>query len=142
MDDAETIQRFFDRKHADRPAAAGKNGPSCRTDVRNIQDDVRGVAWCLNDARLSAWNAMSPAPAAWCGLTRGAASFALHRMRREPRDHTLCYGACDWAVYAGTGVDSLKYNAQKGCFYEFGGIGSEPLREETVTDLNEIFGIN
>ena len=99
------------------------------------------MAWCLNDVRLSAWNAMSPAPAAWCGLTRGAASLALHRMRREPRDYTLCYGACGWAVYAGTGVDSLKYNAQQGCFYEFGGIGSEPFREETVTDLNEIFGI-
>ena len=89
----------------------------------------------------------------------------------------LCYGACDWTVYAGTKnqftysfstdaadklssgeetyatrcltltladgtkVESLKYNALKGCFYEFGGIGSEPLHEKTVSTLNRIFGI-
>lgn len=41
----------------------------------------------------------------------------------------------------GITIDSWKYNALKGCFYEFGGIGTAPLDEAVVLALNAIFGI-
>lgn len=41
----------------------------------------------------------------------------------------------------GSTIDSLKYDALKGCFYEFGGIGTKPLNETDVYALNKIFGI-
>ncbi len=41
----------------------------------------------------------------------------------------------------GTTIDSWKYNALRGCFYEFGGIGTQVLPAEEVQQLNAIFGI-
>ena len=41
----------------------------------------------------------------------------------------------------GTIVDQWKYDAIKGCFYEYGGIVTEPLDEADVYALNAIFGI-
>lgn len=41
----------------------------------------------------------------------------------------------------GSRIDSWKYNALKGCFYEFGGIGTKPLEETAVQALNAILGI-
>ena len=41
----------------------------------------------------------------------------------------------------GTTIDSWKYNALRGCFYEFGGIGTKALTAEQVSILNELFGI-
>lgn len=40
-----------------------------------------------------------------------------------------------------TTIDSWKYSALKGCFYEFGGIGTAPLDEAIVLALNAIFDI-
>jgi len=42
---------------------------------------------------------------------------------------------------SGTSIDRWKYSALSGSFYEFDGIATEPLPEETVSMLNEIFGI-
>ncbi len=42
----------------------------------------------------------------------------------------------------GTTIDSWKYNALRGCFYEFGGIGTKALTAENVQALNELFGIS
>ena len=42
---------------------------------------------------------------------------------------------------SGTSIDRWKYSALSGSFYEFDGIATEPLPEETVSVLNEIFGI-
>ena len=41
----------------------------------------------------------------------------------------------------GTTIDSWKYNALSGCFFEYGGIFTEPLSDEDVYQLNDIFGI-
>lgn len=41
----------------------------------------------------------------------------------------------------GTTIDSWKYDALSGCFFEYGGIFTEPLTEEAVNQLNNIFGI-
>lgn len=41
----------------------------------------------------------------------------------------------------GTTIDSWKYNALSGCFFEYGGIFTEPLTDEVVNQLNNIFGI-
>ena len=41
----------------------------------------------------------------------------------------------------GTTIDSWKYSALSGAFYEYGGIFTQPLPEEEVYTLNEIFGI-
>lgn len=41
----------------------------------------------------------------------------------------------------GTTIDSLKYDAIRGCIYEFYGIISEPMPEGDVLRLNAIFGI-
>lgn len=41
----------------------------------------------------------------------------------------------------GTTIDAWKYDAIKGCFYENGGVCTEPLSEEDVCALNAIFGI-
>lgn len=41
----------------------------------------------------------------------------------------------------GTMIDSWKYNALSGCFFEYGGIFTEPLSDEDVYKLNDIFGI-
>ena len=42
---------------------------------------------------------------------------------------------------SGASIDRWKYSALSGSFYEYNGIGTEPLAEETVYMLNEIFGI-
>ncbi len=42
---------------------------------------------------------------------------------------------------SGTVIDSLKYDALRGAFYEWGGIGSALLNDSQVAALNEIFGI-
>lgn len=44
-------------------------------------------------------------------------------------------------LQSGTTIDSWKYQALNGQFYEFGGISTEPLDENKVYALNEIFGI-
>lgn len=41
----------------------------------------------------------------------------------------------------GTTIDSWKYNALSGCFFEYGGIFTEPLSDEDVYRLNGIFDI-
>lgn len=41
----------------------------------------------------------------------------------------------------GTVLDSWKYSALSGSFFEYGGICTEPLRESDVYALNDIFGI-
>ena len=41
----------------------------------------------------------------------------------------------------GTTIDSLKYDALRGCFFEFYGVISELLPESAVLSLNDIFGI-
>lgn len=45
------------------------------------------------------------------------------------------------ALKSGTTIDSWKYNALSGCFFEYGGIFTEPLTDEAVSKLNNIFGI-
>lgn len=42
----------------------------------------------------------------------------------------------------GTTIDSWKYNALSGSFFEYGGIFTTPLPEEAVYTLNRIFGIS
>lgn len=42
---------------------------------------------------------------------------------------------------SGTTIDSWKYDALSGCFFEYGGIFTEPLTDEAVNKLNNIFGI-
>lgn len=42
---------------------------------------------------------------------------------------------------SGTTIDSWKYNALSGCFFEYGGIFTEPLSDEAAYRLNDIFGI-
>ncbi len=41
----------------------------------------------------------------------------------------------------GTTIDSWKYDALAGCFFEYGGIFTEPLSDEDVHRLNDIFDI-
>lgn len=41
----------------------------------------------------------------------------------------------------GTTIDSWKYNALSGCFFEYGGIFTEPLSDEEVYKLNAMFDI-
>lgn len=41
----------------------------------------------------------------------------------------------------GTTIDSWKYDALAGCFFEYGGIFTEPLSDEDVYKLNDIFDI-
>ena len=41
----------------------------------------------------------------------------------------------------GTTIDSWRYDALQGCFFEFGGIFTEPLPAEAVEILNRMFGI-
>ncbi len=41
----------------------------------------------------------------------------------------------------GTTIDNWKYDALSGCFFEYGGVFTEPLAEEEVYQLNDIFGI-
>ena len=45
------------------------------------------------------------------------------------------------ALKSGTTIDSWKYDALSGCFFEYGGIFTEPLTDEAVNKLNNIFGI-
>lgn len=63
-------------------------------------------------------------------------------------DDKLTSGEETWAnryltitLRSGTTIDSWKYTALSGRFYEFGGIYTEPLDEGTVYALNGIFGI-
>ena len=42
---------------------------------------------------------------------------------------------------SGTTIDSWKYDALSGCFFEYGGIFTEPLDDEAANKLNNIFGI-
>lgn len=63
-------------------------------------------------------------------------------------DDKLTSGEETWAdryltitLRSGTTIDSWKYTALSGRFYEFGGICTEPLDEGTVYALNGIFGI-
>ena len=42
---------------------------------------------------------------------------------------------------SGTTIDSWKYTALNGRFYEYGGIVTEPLAESAVYSINSIFGI-
>lgn len=42
---------------------------------------------------------------------------------------------------SGMMIDSWKYTALSGRFYEFGGIHTEPLDEDTVYAINGILGI-
>ena len=44
-------------------------------------------------------------------------------------------------LQSGTTIDSWKYSALNGMFYEFGGIATEPLSEEATYTINGIFGI-
>ncbi len=41
----------------------------------------------------------------------------------------------------GTEIDSMRYDALGGHFYEYGGVHTIPLDEETVDAMNELFGI-
>lgn len=45
------------------------------------------------------------------------------------------------ALADGTTIDSWKYDALAGCFFEYGGIFTEPLSDEDVYKLNDIFDI-
>ena len=63
-------------------------------------------------------------------------------------DDKLTSGEETWAtryltitLRSGTTIDSWKYTALSGRFYEFGGIYTEPLDEDTVYAINGIFGI-
>lgn len=63
-------------------------------------------------------------------------------------DDKLTSGEETWAsryltitLRSGTTIDSWKYTALSGRFYEFGGIYTEPLDEGTVYAINGIFGI-
>jgi len=63
-------------------------------------------------------------------------------------DDKLMSGEETWAdryltimLRSGTTIDSWKYTALSGRFYEFGGIFTEPLAENEVYELNSIFGI-
>ena len=41
----------------------------------------------------------------------------------------------------GTILDRWKYDAIKGCFYEYEGVVTKPLEEADVYALNAVFGI-
>ena len=63
-------------------------------------------------------------------------------------DDKLTSGEETWAsryltitLRSGTTIDSWKYTALSGRFYEFGGIFTEPLAETQVYEINSIFGI-
>lgn len=63
-------------------------------------------------------------------------------------DDKLTSGEETWAtryltitLRSGTTIDSWKYTALSGRFYEFGGIYTEPLDEDTVYAINGILGI-
>lgn len=63
-------------------------------------------------------------------------------------DDKLTSGEETWAsryltvtLRSGTTIDSWKYTALSGKFYEFGGIVTEPLAETQVYEINSIFGI-
>ena len=63
-------------------------------------------------------------------------------------DDKLTSGEETWAsryltitLRSGTTIDSWKYTALSGRFYEFGGISTEPLAENEVYEINSIFGI-
>lgn len=63
-------------------------------------------------------------------------------------DDKLTSGEGTWAtryltvtLRSGTTIDSWKYTALSGRFYEFGGIFTKPLEEDTVYAINSIFGI-
>ena len=63
-------------------------------------------------------------------------------------DDKLTSGEETWAsryltvtLRSGTTIDSWKYTALSGRFYEFGGIFTEPLDETQVYEINSIFGI-
>ncbi len=63
-------------------------------------------------------------------------------------DDKLTSGEETWAdryltitLRSGTTIDSWKYTALSGRFYEFGGIFTKPLAENEVYELNSIFGI-
>lgn len=60
-------------------------------------------------------------------LTSGEDTYAIRYITLTLRD--------------GTTVDSIKYTALQGKFFEYGGIYSKPLDEEDVYTINEIFGI-
>lgn len=63
-------------------------------------------------------------------------------------DDKLTSGEETWAnrnltitLRSGTTIDSWKYTALSGRFYEFGGIFTNPLEEDAVWAINSIFGI-
>ena len=63
-------------------------------------------------------------------------------------DDKLTSGEETWAsryltitLRSGTTIDSWKYTALSGRFYEFGGIFTEPLADTQVYEINSIFGI-
>lgn len=63
-------------------------------------------------------------------------------------DDKLTSGEETWAnryltitLRSGTTIDSWKYTALSGRLYEFGGIYTEPLDEDTIYAINGIFGI-
>jgi len=88
-----------------------------------------------------------------CNGATGWDSFYSERDRytysfSTDEDDKLTSGEETWAdryltitLRSGTTIDSWKYTALSGRFYEFGGILTEPLAENEVYELNSIFGI-
>ena len=60
-------------------------------------------------------------------LTSGESTYGTRRISIEFKNGTI--------------LDSWKYSALSGSFFEYGGIYTEPLEENDVYALNDIFGI-
>lgn len=60
MDDAAIVQLYWDRDEGAIPATADKYGSYCTSIARNILGNREDTEECVNDAYLSAWNAMPP----------------------------------------------------------------------------------
>lgn len=90
MEDSRIVQLYWDREQDAISATAEKYGSYCSSIARNILGNQSDAEECVNDAYLSAWNAMPPhRPAvlsAFLGkLTRNAALNRWERNTAEKR---------------------------------------------------------
>lgn len=74
--------------------------------------------------------------------TRFTYSFSTDENDKLTSGESTYGGRCISIEFAdGTILDSWKYSALSGSFFEYGGIFTEPLEESDVYALNELFGI-
>lgn len=90
-------------------------------DVLCYGEDVFGTEWPMDGSRFTY-------------------SFSTTESNKRSSDEKTC-GARYLAVILkdGTTIDSWKYNALAGHFFEYGGICTRPLSEDELQTLNEVF---